>query len=194
MDQQKQLKNMPYGKIISWVIAIPVIFIVVLGIGIYRFGWQGQFVSTTQSIVPYPVAIVNYRLVTLADFNERFAAYKQAVEFNQDFDFSDPDNLQILSDQKASLIDRMIDLKLTQALAEDKGLNVTGEDIQSELELAASQSGIPVADFNIVLSNVYGWDEQNFIKQVLVPQLYEKKLKLYLSSDKELNSEAHARA
>ena len=195
MDEQTdKAKRIHYGLIISWVIAVPIIFVVVLGIGIYQFGWQGQFVLSVQSVIPYPVAAVNYHLIPVSDFNKRLGAYKQAIIFNQDFDFADPENAEVLVAQKASLLERMVDLKLAEILAKKQGLRVDGIEIQDEFELIARQSGVNVSDFNIVLKNVYGWDERDFIDQVLIPQLYEKKLKLYLSSSEDLNLLAFERA
>ena len=194
MEEPTKIRKISSRHIISWVIAVPVLFVVIVGIGIYQFSWQGSFIQKVEAVIPYPVAMVDYHLVSVSDFRKRFDAYKQAVVYNQDFDFSDPANADILQEQKTSLLDRMIELKVAEILAKKKGLSVSDSEIQNEFELIAKQSGVNVSDFNIILTNVYGWNEQDFIDQVLIPQLYDKKLRLYLSSDQELNQKAYSRA
>jgi len=194
MEEQIKKRKIHYSHIIIWVVGIPILFVLIVGTGIYQFGWQSQFIRQVEAVIPYPVAMVDYHLVSVSDFRKRFDAYKQAIVYNQDFDFSDPKNADLILEQKTSLLDRMIELKVAEISAKQKGLTVSDSEILDEFERVAMKSGVNISDFNIVLSNVYGWNEQDFIDQVLVPQLYEQKLRLYLSASPDLNEQAYKRA
>jgi len=194
MEQEQEKKKRIWVKIVGWVLVAGVAFVAVVAIGIYRFSWQGGVVNAMVSVAPFPVAIVDYHFVTFADFNKRFEAYRKAVEFNQEFDFTDPANNEVVVAQKQALLDRMVELELIEQIAKDSGIIVTEDDVNNQLEMLARQTGVEIEEFDTILLNVYGLGKNEFISQVVRPSLYESKLQLMVSSDRQLNLDAFSKA
>ena len=190
----------PLGKknlsllIAGWIVAVLIILLAVFAVGIYRLKWQGPVVQKVEAVVPYPAAMINWRILSVSEFNGRFEAYKKAIIYNQAFDFEDPTNAAIVLQQRAALLDRMIDLKLEAILADRMDLKVTDADIETEMQNLYAQTGNTSEDIDQLLSTVYGWTKQEFIDQVVVPQILESKLQKGLVADKQENADAYALA
>jgi len=178
-------------KVAIWVVAVLILAIVIFGVGIYRLGWKGNFVSAVENVVPYPAVIVEGRIVSRSDVNERFAAFQRAIEQNQQVDFSDPANAEMLSEQRSALFDRLIDLKLEEILADRMNVQVTSEDVAQEFSRVSEQTGYEGQQLDELILSVYGWDRQRFTEYVLVPQIREQKLQANVNSDFTLNREAY---
>jgi len=177
-------------KIITYAVAFIAIAIITVGVGIFRFGWTGTVVNAFQSVVPYPVAVVEWRLVSKSEFEDRFRAFKQSVEQNQEFDFSDPANAELVEQQKHELLDRMIELRLEDVLASRMGITVSDEEISGELAQLQQQTGLGEEELETLVSNMYGWTVPRFVEVVLVPQLREQKLQSEIVKNTEINKEA----
>lgn len=190
-DHKTEKPRVSILKIILWVIAVLILALVIFGIGIYRLSWKGSFVSAVERVVPYPAAVVEGRIISRSDVNERFDAYKRAIEQNQQVDFSDPKNSELLAEQRSALFDRLIDLKLEEILASRMDVDVTNEDISQEYSRVSEQTGYEGEKLDELILNVYGWNRDAFTEFVLVPQIREQKLQAKVNSDFELNHEAY---
>lgn len=178
----------------GWIAAIAVLALAIFAVGIYRLKWQGPVIQKIEAVVPYPAAMVNGRILSIYEFNSRFDAYKKAITYNQAFDFNDPTNAPIVSQQRAALLDRMIDLKFEAILAAKTKISVTDAEIETEMQNLYAQTGNKPEDIDQLLTTVYGWTKQEFVNQVVMPQILESKLQKALVSDKKENSEAYALA
>lgn len=179
---------------VLWLLAAAVVFLVVFGIGIYRFGWKGSFVLAVEKVVPYPVAMVDWHILSRNDFVERYSGFKKALLYNQKFDFNDPKNADTIAQQKVQIVDRMVEIKLEEILAKRMGIKTTSEEVQQEINNLAASSGMPADQLNTVINNVYGWGKNQFISQVVEPQLIEGKLQIVVNQDKDWNTDAYKKA
>lgn len=178
-------------KVAVWFVVAAVVALVVFGVGIYRLGWKGPFVTKVENILPYPIAVVNGRFITIKEFGNRFTAFEKAIKYNQDFDFNDPKNAETVKQQKDALLQRLIDLELEKVLADRRNIVVTSEDVDKELTTIATQSGIEMKNMDSLLDKVYGWSRADFVNQVVTPQIRERKLQVQVSSDKDVNADAY---
>lgn len=189
-------RNMRRIKLVvaGWVVAVLVLFVAVFAVGIYRLKWSGPVVEKIEAVLPYPAAMIDWRILSLKEYNDRFTAYKRAITYNQSFDFNDPSNSTVVSQQKQALLDRMIDLKLESALAAKKKLQVSAADIDREMTNLYAQTGNSQDEIKKLLSDVYGWTPEQFISVVLKPQILENKLQKSLVEDREANKDAYVLA
>ncbi|HLC44523.1 MAG: hypothetical protein A2722_03460 [Candidatus Doudnabacteria bacterium RIFCSPHIGHO2_01_FULL_50_11] len=181
-------------KILLWLVAFFILGVAVFSYGIYRVRWQNPTVSTITKVLPFPAAMVNWRIVSLYEFNSRFDAYKKAITYNQDYDFSDPKNTDDIHKQQDALLTRMIDLKLEEQLARSRGISVSSDEVDRELETIAVQAQVDPSNLDDLVNNIYGWSRQQFIANVVIPQIRERKLQQAVASDVTLNADALARA
>jgi hypothetical protein len=159
-------RHVSVAKIILWVVAILVLAIVVFGVGIYRLGWKGKFVLAVENIIPYPAAMVEGRIISRGDVNERFTAYQHAIEQSQNIDFSDPANAEILNEQRMALFNRLIDLKFEEVLAGKMDIEVTDADIDQEFSRVTEQTGYEGNALDELILNMYGWNRSQFTDYV----------------------------
>lgn len=162
--------------------------------GVYGLGWQGSLIRAVEEVVPLPVALVNGRIVPLADYNLRFEAYQRAIVYNQAFDFSDPKNKPLVDQQKAALLNRLVELKLQELLAGSRNISVTAADIDRELLAISAQAKVPAESLDELFGKIYGWNRRQFTDNVIVPQIRERKLQNAVSRDPVINAPALSRA
>ncbi len=176
--------------VVLWTLAVLVTALIVVGVGIYRFHWSGSVVTAVESIVPYPSAMVNWRIISRSEYASRVEAFQKAVKYNQNYDFNDPKNAEEVNLQKQNILDRMIDMKLESILAGQRNVKVSSAEIDKEIELMTAQSGLKPEDLESMLDKVYGWKKSDFIEHVVTPQIVERKLQEALNADKSFNSDA----
>lgn len=192
-SQEKGQKNRKMNLWIKWIafaIAIILAFVAATAYGVYRLGWDNQVTDAVQRVIPFPAAYVGGSIISLNDFNNRFEAFKRSVQLNQEFDFSDPANAEVVEQQKTAMLDRLIELQLEKKLAREHGITVSDEEVQQELGRIVSQSGFEQADLETLVQSIYGWSAKDFARLVVEPQIREQKLQVAHSEDHEENAQA----
>ncbi len=133
--------------------------------------------------VPYPVLVVNHRsATTYRELAENMDSVKRFYE-NQDFsqvglrvDFSTDEGKKRLKLREKEVLNKMLEDQVVIQLARARGIFVTPEmahqGVARKLEEYANQERVKND-----LERLYGWDIADFEEKVVLPSLYEKKLK-----------------
>lgn len=188
----KPVQPWPLGRISLWILALIVAALLIFGIGLYGFGWRGQAAQRVVSLVPYPVAMVDARLIRFstyqADFNTLKYFYTKQAELNATL-FTMPDDQSI----RAQLIDKLIRDAMTEKLARQSDARVSSTEIDAELQKIIDQTGNQ-ADVESNIRELYDWDLTTFKEKVIRPYLVRSRLQEKLMADEAVNGEAHKRA
>jgi len=194
-DKEKKSKVSMFTKptliAVSVLAALFVVMIAFFSVGIYALRWQGPAIGKVQNALPFPMAVVNGRFITFMDFSKRYEAYKKSITANQVFDFNDPANAQAVVKQKTDLLSRMVDLKLEEVLAARMNVSVSKSDIDKELAIFTANGS---SEFEKSLQDTYGWKIQDFVAELVVPQLREQKLRKALVADEKMNAKGYETA
>ncbi len=180
------------GRITLVIVGLILAALIAFGVGLYSFGWRGSAAQRVINVLPYPVALVNARLIRFstyqADFNTLKYFYAKQAELNSSL-FTMPDDQSI----RGQLIDKLIRDALTGQLARQYDINVTSTEIDAELQKIIDQTGNQ-ADVEANIRELYDWDLNTFRDKVVKPYLVRSRLQEKLMSDTAVNGEALKRA
>ena len=190
-EDVKNIKMIVTGILVSFLLAV-LVFLIVFGIGLYKFNWQSEFVFKVYKVVPYPIAVVDYKLLSFSNFLKdvdtltHFYGKQQELSNGQ---LVVPSQEEI----KKNVLDKVIREKLVEKIAKRYNVSVNQEEIDQELDKIIDQAGSE-EEVSKTLQEFYGWDEEKFKDKVLRPFLFEQKVQMAISMDEELNITAKTRA
>ncbi len=133
--------------------------------------------------LPYPVTLVEYqRIISYRELSQNMQSVKRFYE-NQDFskvglrvDFSTDEGKKRLKLREKEVLNKMIEDQVIIQLARERGIFVTPEmahqGVTRKLEEYASQERVQND-----LERLYGWEIADFEEKVVLPSLYESRLK-----------------
>lgn len=148
--------------------------------------------GTLQSIVrlmPYPVLVINHRsVISYRELALNIDSVKRFYE-NQDFskvglrvDFSTDEGKKRLKLREKEVLNKMLEDEVIIQLARARGIFVTPEmahqGVARKLEEYANQNRVQND-----LERLYGWDITDFEEKVVLPSLYESKLRESFSKE-----------
>lgn len=124
-----------------------VIGMTVIGFGIYVLSWNNTPVRKIAQVVPYPVAIIEGGVwVTYASFQKEVDAIRryhelQSVNANfKNYELSSPEGRRYFEIAKKNLLERMIEDKIVERMAERMNITISQEEVEKEK--------VRLADFN----------------------------------------------
>ncbi|PIZ57093.1 hypothetical protein COY23_01885 [bacterium (Candidatus Torokbacteria) CG_4_10_14_0_2_um_filter_35_8] len=172
---------------------VALITVIVTGAGLYKLGWDNKYTDIMKKALPYPVALVNFRLVTFANFKDSMDSVTKIYEENENMDFSSDEGKKIWSSLNAMVLKRMIEDEIVRELCLKKDVLVTDEDIDKELEMIVEATG-DKALVEEKINEIYGWTLDEFKQKILIPSLRRKKLEEKVLEDEEVIGEAREEA
>lgn len=174
-------------KVSTLVYAVLVLVIFIIGVGsILAYGTRSEIgtkiAGKIAAVIPFPAAIVDYRhIVYISDVEDNLASVEKFYQ-TQDFakeglrvDFSTEDGKKRLRIKERELIDKMVEDKIIEILAKEKGLTVSDKDADKVVSQKLNEFGTADEVKNDLLKS-YGWDMDDFKKRVVVPSIYMEKL------------------
>jgi len=170
--------------LVGGIVILLVIVIVVVGIGIYKWNWDNKFTQGVESVIPYPMATVNGKLLPLSDFQFKTSTLQHFYNKQQESDSTAqvPDLAQI----KKNVAETMIVESLIKSEAQKRHVIVTQDDIKNQMSKIVEQaktSGKGESDVDSTLKDLYGWTRDQFTAQVLKPYILRDKLNKAMSED-----------
>jgi parvulin-like peptidyl-prolyl isomerase len=183
------LKRFLLGAVLGAAIIL-ILAAVVFGVGIYRFGWNGDVVTKITRVAPYPAAFVNWHPI-------RFSDYADDMVTLQNFYNSQGESLGVgvpdPTELKKGVMDRLINNELSFQLAARYNIKVSADDLEAEMQkiIAQDESKEKVEE---TLKQQYGWGIEEFKEKVLKPFLVQQKLQEAISKDETLNQEVKKKA
>lgn len=152
-------------------------------LAIYALPRTSSALQSFARIVPYPVVIVGHKsVISYRDLAQNMDSVKRFYE-NQDFskvglrvDFSTDEGKKRLKLREKEVLNKMLEDQAVILLARERGIFVTPEmahqGVARKLEEYANQERVQND-----LARLYGWDIADFEEKVVLPSLYEGKLK-----------------
>lgn len=181
-------------KLSTLIYAILIIIVIFTGaISILAYGTQteiGKRISVTVSnIIPFPAAIINYtHLVYIKDVEKDLASierFYKSYNFSDEglrIDFTTPDGKKRLHIKKREILDKLIEDKIIEVLANKKGIRLSQADVDNVINQTLNEYGT-ANDIKSDLLNSYGWDMEDFKKFVVMPNAYKAALSSYVSNN-----------
>lgn len=181
------------------IVLAAVIFLVVFGVGIYKYKWQNSFANNLVKYVPYPVLLLDYKIVKYQDYKDVLGPIKHYLEQQLKVEQDQKTKKDIEEYLKEDNLNKVVLNKLVYdnfRIKESQkfGVVVTQAEIDSELDNIIKQAPGGKADVEKTLLNFFNWTTDQFKKYVLVPYLYNNKLQDKISQDEKINGEAKKKA
>jgi len=195
-DNEAKEKKIKPATLIGASVIILAAYIVLVGILIYAFQPQNRVINFTAKIIPYPAAIIGgTQFVNYSVLGDNLQSVQKFYE-SQDFsdiglrvDFATTDGQKRLKIKEKDLLTRMIENKLVEMMANEKGIKISPEIISQELKRRLQEMG-GQKDLEENLTKLYGWDLAEFQEYIVKPDLYRERLDEYISKNDPANTEA----
>ena len=182
-------KKIKKSTIIYAAILIVMAFLAMAGILIYGFGMDNAFTQIFARIIPYPAAIVNStHFISVSELQNNLQSVRKFYE-NQNFseaglrvDFSTENGRKRLLIKKKDVLNKLIENKIIEILANKRGISITKEMITQALDQEVAQYG----DKNAMADNLqklYGWNIEDFKEKMVRPDLYKEALGKYVQEN-----------
>lgn len=183
----KDPKTIIYG-----VVAVLVLFLVVMGVGIYTFSWDDGFTKAV-SVVPYPAAIVNGRFILYRDYLEQLDVIKNYDQSFKKVDFTTASGKAILAQAKKDTMERLVEDALVSNEAVGLKVSLSSKDLDSKFDdLVKSNGG--TTSFTSVLKQYYKLTPNEFKEEIYRPRILEQMLSDKYASDESVNADAKQKA
>ncbi len=150
----------------------------VVGILIYKQQSENSFVKAWASAIPYPAAIVRWRVITYADYIKDFGALKHFyAEQQKATGLPAPVETQL----EQAVLDRLIRNIALRRAATAKDITLNQEEIENKFNETVAEVGTK-EDAEKLIQDLYGWDSETFKKRVLIYYMLEQKLSASFSN------------
>lgn len=174
------------------VVAAALVGIVVVGVGIYRFGWKDDVTLQIASVVPYPIAVVDTKIIQYDDYLNDFRTLKKYYVAQAEANAVVAD----VSDDElfTSVKERMIDEAMVELLAKDLNVTVTEDEISAEWQTITGNGSVSEEEIRQTLSDLYGWTPEQFREKVIRPFALRQNVSEAIAASDSLQQESRARA
>jgi parvulin-like peptidyl-prolyl isomerase len=182
MPKNKNEKKIKLRVIVGAFLAIILIYIIVIGVLLYGFGKHNSLIDQTAKYFPYPAAVVNHSsIVTVRELNDDLNSVRRFYE-SQDFsdvglrvDFSTADGQKRLEIKERNLLNKLIENRIVEKLAADKGIIITKEMAAQNVQRELNQYGNG-SEVEKNLASLYGWNLNDFEEKIVKPDMYRAEL------------------
>lgn len=181
--EHKIFKKIRLSTLLYGFLAFFLLLLVMSLIAVYLLPRTSSTLQSFVRVMPYPVLIIDHRsMVSYRELALNMDSVKRFYE-NQDFskvglrvDFSTDEGKRRLKLREKEVLNKMLEDKVIIQLARARGIFVTPEmahqGVARKLEEYANQERVQ-SD----LERLYGWNIADFEEKVVLPSLYESKLK-----------------
>lgn len=191
----KERKKKKSKLLISLGLIVIVIFgiLIFFGLGLYYHKFNAQTTQLITKIIPYPVAIVNFKPISYYQWEKQTRAL---LNFYEKEKIKNPKlSIPTLVETENHVLDRMINEEITKELAKRYQLLVTTNDLETSInELVKSPEIGSVEILNQQLSELYNWSLDDFKKEILEPMLLKNKVATAIALDERINQDALKKA
>lgn len=156
-------------------------FVLICTLSLYKFQNTSGFMYDVTRVLPFPVAKAGSDWVSYESYLFELRRNMHYYRTQQLTNFSTPDGKTQLERLKQQAMARVIEDAYVKQLAEQHKVSVSNREVDNEVALVRSQNRLGSSDrvFNDVLSQFWGWTEDDFrrkLKQQLLQQKVVAKL------------------
>lgn len=149
--------------------------------------------------VPFPAAIVKWNHVVYIsglDDNlnsvQRLYQTSKVVDEGLRVDFTTEIGKKRLEIKRREILDKMVEDEIIEVLAKEKGVKVTDTQVDTAVSNQLNQYGT-AEDVKKDLMESYGWDIEDFKKQVVLPNMYAQALAEKVAAEQKGDTVAKAK-
>lgn len=184
------LKKMP-SRIIIVGLVVVILALVIFGLALYLFKWQGPLVSIVTKIIPYPAVVVNFKPLSYYDWQNQVTTLQN---FYAKEKISNPELLiPSLSQTQNHILDRMIENQLLVQLAKKYNISIPEAEIDQQIQDLIAEIGSREG-LEAQLKDLYNWTIDDFGQEIIKPLLLKVKVGRALILDERINQSAKAKA
>lgn len=152
-------------------------------IAVYAVSKENALIARMKNVVPYPMVIMNYRDgITFRTLSQNMVSIKRFYE-TQDFgkiglrvDFSTEDGKKRFKVREKEVLNKMIEDMAIERLAKDRDIVVSSEEANAGVSRKLEEYGNS-EEVKGDLERLYGWTLADFEDKVVIPSLYQEKLR-----------------
>ncbi len=189
VDKKKKIvkitkrKKIGFGKCVLIFLSVILLILFIFGIGICRYGWNGNISKALLKFIPYPAAIVGSDLILYKDYDYILRTALNGEQHNQSE--SDLINKKEVS---AKVLDRLIINKIIKDIALKYEISISDEDINSSFTEYAKQFNSE-EEFINTLKELYLWDINDFKSRIIYPILLQNRVNNYIVWSDDFNQD-----
>jgi parvulin-like peptidyl-prolyl isomerase len=177
----KQSKHRVVRISVSILLAVIIVFFAVCTLALYKFQSTSTFIYDVSLVVPFPVAKVGNSWVSYESYLFELRHDIHYYQHEQHVDFSSKAGKEQLVHLKQQALAKVIQDAQVKQLAAQNGVSVSNQALNNEITLVRVENRLGNSDevLKEVLSTVYGWNENDFkreLKQQLLQQAVVAKL------------------
>lgn len=169
------------NRIIVITSTIIIIFIVAFfsycTLALYKFQSYSSFLYKVTQVIPFPVARVNGHFVSYNNYLFELEHYVHYYQTQQKLNFATTSGQQQLADYKTRALNKVLDDAYISQLAAANHVTVSNAQLNDQINVVRQENrlGDNQAEFESVLKNYYGWNLNDF-KRELKTQLLAQNL------------------
>ncbi len=192
---RKYIYPLQHSKNRIIVITTTLIIVLIVGfftyctLALYKFDSYSSFLYKVTQVIPFPIARINGHFVSYNNYLFELEHYVHYYQTQEKLNFSTPSGKQQLADYQTRALQKVLDDAYIGELAAKNHVTVTSQQLNDEITIVRQENrlGDNQSEFNSVLKTYYGWDLNDF-KRELKTQLLENNV---VST---LDTATHARA
>jgi len=179
--------------IVGVLVALVIVFIGVMGVGIYGYKWEDKFTSAFTQVVPFPAAIINGHVIFYHTYLEQLSIVEKYQKEFKKVDFKSDEGKTILTQARTDTMDRLVEDTLVGAEANRLKVTVNDKELTDSFnQLVTSNGG--ESSFASVLKQYYGLTPSEFKDEIYKSRLLRQKVAEKFASDESVNADAKAKA
>lgn len=179
--------------IVGVLVGTVLVFLIVMGVGIYGYNWEDNFTDGVTTVIPYPAAMVNGRVIFYHTYLEQLNIVKKyQVEFKKT-DFKSEEGKKVLVQTRKDTMDRVVEDSLVEAQATKLKVTISEKELTDSFNQLITSNGGETS-FASVLKQYYGLTSNEFKDEIYKSRLLRQKVAEKFSSDDSLNADAKAKA
>jgi len=157
------------------------VFIVYVGLSLYKFQNTSSFIYGVTEVIPVPVAKVGSTWVSYDSYLFELKRYMHYYETQQGVNFATKQGQKQLDKYKQQAMNEVITDSYVAELASKYKITVSNQAVNNEISLLQSQNrlGSSQHELDEVLSDFWGWNLNDFKRELKI-QLLQEKVVAYL--------------
>lgn len=165
-------------------------FFAYCSVALYKFKTSSSFLYQVTKVIPFPLARIGSDFVSYESYLFEINHYEHYYKTQQNVDFDSESGKQQLQQFKKRAMQQVINDAYVKEIAQEKGISVSGQEVDARVKLIKSQNRIGSSDkeFQDVLREFWNWSVNDF-KRSLKQQILEEKVKAALDTDAQTRAE-----
>jgi hypothetical protein len=160
---------------ISLLVTVIVVFFIFCGLDLYKFQGTSGFIYGVTEIIPFPAAKTGSTWVSYQSYLFELRRNMHYYQTQQQANFSTKSGKAQLARLKSQALDEAIQNGLIKKLAKENHVSISMEAVNQQVQVLRNENRLGSSDgvFKEVLSQYYGWSEQDF-KQELQQEMLQQ--------------------